>query len=146
MEERLRYDISYKWFCGFIIDGQTPDHTFFCRARKNMGEKRISELFHKITEDAILRKILKRVESFVDASAIRRKEAEWKKRDEEIEAQQKEKVGNRAKPGTFSADKEARWGCKGEKKYWFGYKRHVSVDTGSGLIERVCVRAVRPRC
>lgn len=136
MEEQLRFNIAYKWFCGFKMEMETPDHTFFCRVRKNMGEERISTLFAKVVEDAKLRRIIKKLESFVDASAIRRKEAEWKKRDEEIES---EKVGNRAKPGTYSADKEARWGCKGEKKYWFGYKRHVSVDTGSGLIERLCV-------
>ena len=165
MEERLKYDISYKWFCGFRMEDKTPDHTFFCRARKNLGEKRIEELFDKITKDEQLRKIVKRVGVFVDASAIRRKEAEWKKRDEDREKEQEdiEKAirkskeafekeekskrdaalnvpqGNKAAPGTFSGDKEARWGCKGEKKYWFGYKRHVSVDIASGLIEKVWV-------
>ena len=159
MEERLKYDISYKWFCGFKMEDRTPDHTFFCRARKNLGEGRIEELFHKITEDQLLRKLVKRLGSFVDASAIRRKEAEWKKRDEDKQKEQEdieeairkskagsqaemvEKIaqGNKAAPGSYSGDKEARWGCKGEKKYWFGYKRHVSVDLASGLIEKVWV-------
>ena len=159
MEDRLRYDISYKWFCGFKMEDRTPDHTFFCRARRNLGEKRIEELFNKITKDEQLRKITKRLGSFVDASAIRRKEAEWKKRDEDKQKEQEDieeairkskadakaetvkkiEQGNRAAPGTFSGDKEARWGCKGGKKYWFGYKRHVSVDIDSGLIEKVWV-------
>lgn len=144
MEERLRYDISYKWFCGFRMEEETPDHTFFCRVRKNMGEERISVLFAKVVQDSQMRRIIKKVESFVDASAIRRKEAEWKKRDEDKEKEKKEwekgKSANSAKAiAKFSGDREARWGCKGEKKYWFGYKRHVSVDTGSGLIERICV-------
>jgi transposase, IS5 family len=161
MEERLKYDLSFKWFCGFRMEDKTPDHTFFCRARKNLGETRIEELFHKITEDQMLRKIRKRVGAFVDASAIRRKVAEWKKRDAEWEKEQEEieeairqstsepedkteekapvNLGNQAAPGTYSGDKEARWGCKGGKKYWFGYKRHVSVDIASGLIEKVWV-------
>ena len=39
--------------------------------------------------------------------------------------------------GRFSADKQARFGCKGRKKFWYGYKSHVSVDMGSGLIESI---------
>jgi IS5 family transposase len=142
MEERLRYDISYRWFCGFKMEDETPDHTYFCRVRKSLGEKWIGELFDKISEDAALKQIIKRLGSFVDASAIRRKEAEWKKRDEEREKEEKGATAPAPanSPGEiakFSADHEARWGCKGKKKYWFGYKRHVSVDTDSGLIEKV---------
>ena len=155
MEERLKFDISYKWFCGFRMEDRTPDHTFFCRARRNLGETRIEELFQKITEDQVLRKLVKKLGVFVDASAIRRKEAEWKKRDEDREKEQEnvekairkskeiieqeEKKGNQAAPGSFSGDKEARWGCKGEDNYWFGYKRHVSVDIASGVIQKVWV-------
>jgi len=28
----------------------------------------------------------------------------------------------------FATDKEARFGAKSKKKFWFGYKKHVSVD------------------
>lgn len=145
MEERLRYDVSYKWFCGFTMEMETPDHTFFCRVRKNLGEKWIEELFKQISEDAALRQIIKKLGSFVDASAIRRKEAEWKKRDEELEKEEAALKGSRGSANSaerikkFSGDSEARWGCKGQKKYWFGYKRHVSVDISSGLIERLWV-------
>lgn len=38
-------------------------------------------------------------------------------------------------------DKEARIGCKGGNKFWYGYKKHVSVDIQSGLINRVAVTA-----
>jgi hypothetical protein len=39
----------------------------------------------------------------------------------------------------FAVDKDARFGCKGKNKYWFGYKRHVSVDMTHGLINKVDV-------
>lgn len=39
----------------------------------------------------------------------------------------------------FSSDKDARIGCKGKKKYWLGYKKHVSVDMTLGLINKVAV-------
>lgn len=138
MEEQLRYNISYKWFCGFNLEGKTPDHSFFGRTRKNVGEKRIGGLFDKIVKQATDKKIIKKLESFVDASAIKRKEALWEERDK---AQEQEKNLKNANVSEFSADKEAKWGCKREGKYWFGYKRHVSVDMGSGLIEAVAVTA-----
>lgn len=39
----------------------------------------------------------------------------------------------------YSSDKDARFGCKGKNKFWFGYKRHTSVDMGSGLIKKTAV-------
>ena len=39
----------------------------------------------------------------------------------------------------FATDKEARFGAKSKKKFWFGYKKHVSVDMQSGLINKVAI-------
>jgi len=39
----------------------------------------------------------------------------------------------------YSSDKQARFGCKGKQKFWFGYKGHVGVDMSSGLIEKAAV-------
>ncbi len=88
MERQLRFNFLYRWFCGFTMESSTPDHTFFCRIRKAMGDKRILEMFTKMVDDAKLRKVIKHFESFVDASAIRRKEAEWAQRDREIEQEE----------------------------------------------------------
>jgi len=38
-----------------------------------------------------------------------------------------------------ATDKQARIGCKGKNKFWFGYKKHTSVDMQSGLINKVAV-------
>jgi len=162
MEEQLRYNFVYRWFCGFTLESQTPDHTFFCRVRRAMGPENVSVMLKAMVEDAQLRRIMKKIETFVDASAVRRKEAEWTKRDKEKEKHDREihealdegrreagpekKVERKANSPEeikkFSADTEARWGGKGQKgkeKFWFGYKRHVAVDTSSGMIERVLV-------
>ena len=29
MEQRLRFDIAFKWFCGFTAFETTPDHSYF---------------------------------------------------------------------------------------------------------------------
>ena len=36
-------------------------------------------------------------------------------------------------------DKEARFGCKGGDKFWYGYKEHVCVDMQSGLINKIAI-------
>ena len=39
----------------------------------------------------------------------------------------------------FASDNQARFGCKGKNKFWFGYKKHTSVDMQSGMINKVAV-------
>lgn len=139
MEEQMRYNIAYRWFCDFPMEWRTPDHSFFGRIRTKVGAKRLSVLFERIVDYAKIKGIVKKLESFVDAIAIKRKEALWEERDK---AKKEQRSLKNREVSEFSADKEAKWGCKGrgkQKKYWFGYKRHVSVDTGSGLVEYVTV-------
>lgn len=38
-----------------------------------------------------------------------------------------------------AADKQARIGCKGKNKYWYGYQQHTRVDRQSGLINKVAI-------
>ena len=56
-------------------------------------------------------------------------------RDEAIQLKY-EKLNNKVLP-KVATDSQARIGCKGKNKYWYGYKRHVSVDMQSGLINKV---------
>jgi transposase, IS5 family len=139
MEERLRYDIAFRWFCGMSMDEETPDHTYFCRIRGALGPGRISGIFKSINERAQKKGILRSVFSFVDASAVKSKETTWTQRDKAL-ADGEEKLNNENVSG-YSADKDARFGCKGKDKFWYGYKRHASVDMGSGLIKEVAATA-----
>ena len=36
-------------------------------------------------------------------------------------------------------DKQARIGCKGKNNFWYGFKKHVSVDMQSGLINKIAI-------
>jgi len=137
MEERLRYDIGFKWFCGFGIEDETPDHTYFCRIRKILGTQRIAKIFSQITKKAESKGIMRKVFTFVDSSAIKSKETTWEERDKAI-AEGEEALNNK-NVENYSADKDARFGCKGKDKFWFGYKKHASVDMGSGLIKDIAV-------
>lgn len=75
----------------------------------------------------------------MDATAIKTKETTWTERDRALE-DGAEKLNNE-NVGDYSADKDARFGCKGKDKFLYGYKAHASVDMGSGLIREVAVTA-----
>ncbi len=73
LEDRLRFDLAFKWFCGFTAFGETPDHSFFGRFRKAMGTKRIGVLFKAINRRAEEKGLLKKTFRFADATAIHKK-------------------------------------------------------------------------
>lgn len=135
LEKRLRFDMAFRWFCGFTAFADTPDHSFFCRFRKLMGTKRIGELFKVIVNRAKDAGIMRGVFRFADATNIVTKGSTWEERDRAL--QDGEEALNNRNIADYSADQEARFGCKGTSKYWFGYKGHVSVDMASNMIETI---------
>ena len=135
LERRLRFDIAFKWFCGFSTFEATPDHSFFCRFRKLVVTKRIGLLFKTIVNRAKEATIMRSTFRFADATAVITKQTTWEERDKAIK-EGEEKLNNR-NIKNYSADKDARFGCKGKSKFWFGYKGHVSVDMSSNMIERI---------
>jgi hypothetical protein len=50
----------------------------------------------------------------------------WAERDELIK--KKHEKMNNENISKVASDKEAKIGCKGGNKFWFGYKEHASVD------------------
>ena len=84
--------------------------------------------------------LIKEVFTFVDSSQLISKLTNWDDRDKAI------KQGllqfNNKTAGKVAADKQARFGSKSPKKYWYGYKEHASVDMQSGLINETIVATV----
>lgn len=135
LEERLQDDLAFRWFCGFSLSDKTPDHTYFCRVRQALGTQRLATMFRKIVQQCKEKKIVRAVFTFVDSTTIVTKVTTWEERDKALK--QGEAALNNQNINNYSADSDARFGCKGKQKFWFGYKRHVSVDMGSGLITKV---------
>ena len=110
-----------------------PRSQFFCQFRKLVGTNRVED-----------NKQLQRISaswypsasvSFVDTTAIETKKTTWEERDKALR-EGEEKLNNQ-NIKKYSADKQARYRCKGKSKFWYGYKGHASVDMGSGLIDRI---------
>ncbi len=137
MEKALRHNIEVRWFCGFGLTEQTPDHSYFGKLRKRIGTNRLAEIFHQTNEAMKEKNLFGEVFTFLDASSIITKTALWDERDKAI-ADGEEKLKN-AIINNYTADKDAKWGAKSKTNIWFGYKRHNAVDMRYGLINQVAV-------
>jgi IS5 family transposase len=137
LERFIRENVTARWFCGFSLLDKTPDHTVFTRARDRIGTQRMSKIFSILRDQLRIKGYMNEVFSFVDASHLIAKSQLWKERDEAIR-QKYEKLNNETLP-KVAHDKEARIGCKGTNKFWYGYKKHVSVDMQSGCVNKVAI-------
>ncbi|MBM5782842.1 MAG: transposase [Pelagibacterales bacterium] len=75
--------------------------------------------------------------TFVDASHLISKASLWEERDKAIK-EKYDKLNNEILP-KFAKDKDANFGCKGGNKFWYGLKKHISVDMQSGMINKVAI-------
>ena len=75
--------------------------------------------------------------TFIDATHLISKANLWEERDRAIKAKH-DKLNNDILP-KVAHDKQARIGCKGKSKIWYGYKQHTSVDMQSGLINKIAI-------
>ena len=137
LEKMLQENTAAKLFCGFKLSEKTPDFTLFTKTRAKIGTKVMSKLFAKMRDQLRSQGYMNEVFSFVDASHLVSKASLWEERDEAIRKRY-EQLNNQTLP-KVAKDKQARFGCKGNKKFWYGYKEHVSVDTQSGLINKIAI-------
>lgn len=139
MEQALRENLAVRWFCGFGLSEETPDHSYFGKLRKRIGTKRVANFFKSVNATLESRGLFGNVFTFIDASSIITKSALWDERDRAI-ADGAEKLNNK-NVGDYAADKDARFGAKSKTNIWFGHKRHDAVDMRHGLIAKVAVTA-----
>lgn len=137
LERYLGDSNAAKWFCDFSLTESTPDHTVFSKIRTKIGSNKLSKIFSIFRDQLRSKGYMSEVFTFVDASHLISKANLWEERDE-ARKQKYEKLNNETLPKVAN-DKQARIGCKGGNKFWYGYKKHVSVDMQSGLINKVAI-------
>jgi IS5 family transposase len=126
-----------KWFCGFGLLEKTPDFTTICKFRNAIGTQQMGNLFVEVKQQMQAKNCCSEVFTFVYSTALISKLSLWEERDKAITAGY-EKLNNEVLP-EVSADPEAKIGAKSNKKFWYGFKKHVAVDMQSGMITRVAV-------
>lgn len=137
MERFLQENNAAKYFCGFSLTQATPDHSYFGRLRSAIGMQRLSTIFENVNNCLKKQGVISGIFTFVDASSMITKLTTWEERDQAIK-QGEEKLNN-TNIGDYSADCEAKFGCKGKNKYWFGDSRHTACDMKNGIITKVAV-------
>lgn len=137
MEKCVKENMAVRWFAGFGLMEQTPDHSYFCKLRKRIGAQKLYDIFTSINRHLESLGLVGNVFTFIDASSIITKTALWDERDKAI-ADGEEKLNN-TNVKDYATDKVARWGAKSKTNIWFGYKRHEAVDMRFGLITKLAV-------
>ena len=137
LERYLQENTAAKWFCGFGLCERTPDYSVFSKVRRRLGTHFLSGVFSDLRVQLKAQGFMNEVFTFVDASHLIAKATLWEERDKAIQ-QKYTQLNNNVLP-KVAKDRQARIGCKGKTKYWYGYKKHVSVDMQSGLINKVAI-------
>ena len=75
--------------------------------------------------------------TFINDSHLISNATLWKEIGKAIK-EKYEKLNNEILP-KFAKDKQANFCCKGGNKFWYGFKKHASVDMQSGMINKVVI-------
>ncbi len=121
LEEAICDRLSFQRFLGLSLTDPVPDETRICRFRNLLAEKNLGEpLFAMLEEQLQAKGLIVRRGSLIDATLI------------------KAQV-HPPRRGQTSPDPEAEWTSRGKGDGHFGYKAHIAVDQGSGLIRRLAL-------
>ncbi|CAC9540953.1 hypothetical protein [uncultured Gammaproteobacteria bacterium] len=137
LERFLQENTAAKWFCNFALSDKTPTYSIFSKMRTKIGTHLLSKIFNEVKNILKSKGYLNEVFTFIDASHLVAKANLWQERDLAI-ANKLEKLNNTTLP-KVAYDQQAKFGAKGKNKFWYGFKKHISVDMQSGLINKVAL-------
>ena len=129
LEEALLDRLSFRRFCGFAMDEKTPDETTIWRFRAMVAQAGVLDAcLAEVNRQLATRGLVTRKGTLMDASLV---------------AAKHNPPPRRAGPGArHPKEPGADWTTKNGKSY-FGYKVHVGVDQGSGLIRQTVLTPAR---
>ena len=121
LEEALNDRLSFRHFVGLSLSDPVPDHSTLSRFRKvlveqHLGERLLAEVNRQLEAKGL---ILKRG-TLVDASLVAANARRPRK----------------AEPKERRSDQDAAWNAMPKDAPHYGYKAHVAVDEGSGLVRQ----------
>jgi IS5 family transposase len=129
LEEALSDRVSFRRFCGLSLEEATPDETTLCRFRLALAEKGLGEaLFAEVSRQLDASGFLVKTGTLIDASLV---EAAVKRPPDGSTPKGEGKREESHAP----RDPDANWTRTGKgRRTFFGYKMHIGVDQGSGII------------
>ena len=125
LEEALLDRVSFRRFCGFALDAATPDETTLCRFRNALKEAELGEaVFQDVLAQMTAPGFVLKAGTLIDATLVQC-------------AVRPPPSGStpRGQESRSPDDPDANWTRRGpERRLFFGYKAHIGVAQGSGLI------------
>ncbi len=120
MEEALADRLSFRAFVGLTLADETPDHSTIWRFRERLAKDAlIAPLMAEFGRQLDGRGAILKQGTLIDATLIH------------SAARRPRMTEGKISP----VDPDARFGTNNERRrYMFGYKLHVAVDAGSGLV------------
>jgi transposase, IS5 family len=151
LEDAVADRLSFRRFVGLALDERVPDHSTMSRFRNALIEHGLTErVFAEVTRQIDAKGFILRQGTMVDATLIEAQVKRPKPPKEDAAAAEdaaREGAGEAAaassperppsKLVSSPTDPDASWAKKGNQRT-FGYKGHVGVDYGSGIIRRAC--------
>ena len=125
LEEALSDRVSFRRFCGLALEEATPDETTLCRFRLALAQAGLGEaLFAEVARQLDAAGFMVKAGTLIDASLV--------------EAAVRRPADGSSPKGQESRsrlDPDANWTRAGKTRQpFFGYKIHIGIDQGSGLI------------
>ena len=120
LEEALSDRLSFRRFVGLALADPVPDHSTLSRFRSELSRRGLAEpLLAELNRQLDAKGLMVKSGTLIDASRV---EADCRRprKDEPVERR---------------SDPDASWNAMPEKPL-FGYKMHLAVDQGSGLVRR----------
>jgi len=122
LEEAICDRLSFQRFLGLSLTDPIPDETRICRFRNRLGQAGLGESLFALLEEQLQAKgLIVRRGSLIDATLVKAQP-------------------HPPRRGEASPDPDADWTRRGKDGH-FGYKVHLTVDQGSGLIRHLALTA-----
>lgn len=125
LEASLSDRLSFLRFCGLSLDDDVPDHSTFWRFRERLAKAGLVEpLFAELQRQLEGHGVLVKRGTLIDASLMQAAARRPRMNEDKIS----------------KSDPDARFGANNERRrYEFGYKAHIGMDAGSGLVRTQCL-------
>lgn len=120
LEEALFDRLSFLRFCGLSLEDDVPDHSTFWRFRERLAKHGLVEpLFAELQRQLEGHGAVVKRGTLIDASLMQAAARRPRMSEDQVS----------------KSDPDARFGTNNERRrYEFGYKAHIGMDAGSGLV------------
>jgi transposase len=71
LTEEITLNLGYRWYIGYELDEEIPNHSIFSKARKRFGKKIFTQIFEEILKTAIDYGIVSREGILVDSTIVK---------------------------------------------------------------------------